>query len=235
MKLHETLGLCRTDTVAIIGAGGKTTALWRLAEERRDTGEAALVTTSTHIMIPAENAHDAFVSPDTVEALLAACAPGKSVCAGFPCGNGKCTGLSPAVFAAAQAAGLHPLYEADGAARLPAKLHREGEPVIHPNTDKVLLVAGLRALGRPVGEVCHRFALSPRMAEDPTRLFDEGDLLETIHDGIRASGVSPDRLRILINQADTPNLLERAIPLQGTLHREGYFVKIGCLRSPFWP
>ncbi len=235
MRLHEKLNLHLTDTVAIIGAGGKTTALWRLAEERRDAGKAVLVTTSTHIMIPAEDARDAFVSPDTAEALLAACAPGKSVCAGFPCEDGKCTGLSPALFAAAQAAGLHPLYEADGAGRLPAKLHRAGEPVIHPGTDKVLLVAGLRALGRPVGEVCHRFARSPRMADDPARLFDTDDLLETIHDGIRASGVSPDRLRILINQADTPSLLERAMPIQGALHRAGYFVKIGCLRSPFWP
>lgn len=235
MKLHEKLGLSLNDTVAIIGAGGKTTALWRLAEERRDSGAPVLVTTSTHILLPPADACDAFDSPDTPEALLAACAPGRTTCAGYPCGNGKCTGLSPALFAAALHTGLHPLYEADGAGRLPAKLHREGEPVIHPGTGKVLLIAGLRALGHPVQDVCHRFALSPRMADDPTRLFDANDLLECIHDGIRASGVSLECIRILINQADTPNRFQQAMPVQRALREEGYFVKTGCLRSPFWP
>lgn len=235
MKLHEKLHLTLTDTVAVIGAGGKTTALWRLAEERRGQNVRVLVTTSTHIQIPAPDACDTFLSPETAEALLAACGGGKSVCAGYACENGKCTGLPPALFVSAQQAGLHPLYEADGAGKLPAKLHRAGEPVIHPGTGKILLLAGLRALGRPVAEVCHRYALSPRMAADPTRAFDADDLLETIHDGIRASGAPADRLRILINQADTPNLFEEALPIQRALRDEGYFVKTGCLRSPFWP
>ena len=55
MKLHEKLALHLSDTVAVIGAGGKTTALWRLAEERRDAGAPVLVTTSTHILIPADS------------------------------------------------------------------------------------------------------------------------------------------------------------------------------------
>ena len=235
MKLHEKLALHLSDTVAVIGAGGKTTALWRLAEERRDAGAPVLVTTSTHILIPADGVCDAFVSPDTADALLRCCKPAQSICAGYPCGEGKCTGLSPSLFAAAQQAALHPLYEADGAGRLPAKLHKETEPVIHPNTDKILLVAGLRTLGKPVSSVCHRYALSPRMAANPARSFDTNDLLETIRDGIRACGAPAERLRILINQADTPHLFEQALPLEQTLRTEGYFVRIGCLRSPFWP
>lgn len=235
MELHEKLKIAHTDTVAIIGAGGKTTALWRLAEERHSAGERVLVTTSTHIMIPDERTCDVFLSPETVEALTVACDTRQRVCAGYPCANSKCTGLSPALFAAAQDAELHPLYEADGAGRLPAKLHRENEPVIHPGTDKILLIAGLSALGKPVSKVCHRYALSPRMVADPERLFDADDLLETIRDGIRACGAPMERLRILINQADTLNRFDQALPVQAALRADGYFVKIGCLRSPFWP
>ena len=103
MKLHEKLALHLSDTVAVIGAGGKTTALWRLAEERRDAGAPVLVTTSTHILIPADGVCDTFVSPDTADALLRCCKPAQSICSGYPCGEGKCTGLSPSLFAAARA------------------------------------------------------------------------------------------------------------------------------------
>lgn len=185
MKLHEKLHLTLTDTVAVIGAGGKTTALWRLAEERRGQNVRVLVTTSTHIQIPAPDACDTFLSPETAEALLAACGGGKSVCAGYACEDGKCTGCPRLCLSPRSRPGCTRSMKPTGAGKLPAKLHRAGEPVIHPGTGKILLLAGLRALGRPVAEVCHRYALSPRMAADPTRAFDADDLLETIHDGIR--------------------------------------------------
>ena len=233
MRLHDALRLSPGDTAAIIGAGGKTTALWRLAAERRDAG--ALITTSTHIMAPSPDACDLFCSPQGLDDLLPDCTPGRVVCAAYPGADGKCTGLAPAVFAAVRGRGLPILYEADGAGKLPAKLHRPGEPVIHPDTDVVLLMAGLRALGQPVSEACHRYTLSARMAADPARPFDPDDLLETILDGIRACGAPRERLRILINQADTPSRLESALPVVQALEDEGYFVRTGCLRNPFWP
>ena len=73
------------------------------------------------------------------------------------------------------------------------------------------------------------------MAQDPQRPFDPADLLETIRDSIRACGAAKEQLRVLINQADTPNRLETARPVQETLQDEGYFVRTGCLRNPFWP
>ena len=118
MRLHQALQLSPDDTVAIIGAGGKTTALWRLAAERRDDG--ALITTSTHILCPSPDACDVFDSPDCWEALQAKLVPGQVVCAAYPGPEDKCTGLSPALFAAARAAGTPILYEADGAGKLPA-------------------------------------------------------------------------------------------------------------------
>lgn len=233
MQLHDALRLSPQDTVAIIGAGGKTTALWRLAAERREDG--ALITTSTHIMAPSPDSCDLFCSPAGLDDLRPACVPGQVVCAAYPGDDGKCTGLAPDLFAAVRRAGLAVLYEADGAGKLPAKLHRPGEPVIHPDTDAVLLIAGLRALGQPVSAACHRYTLSPRMAAGPDRPFDTTDLLDTIRDGIRASGAPRGQLRILINQADTPSRLETARPVAQALEAGGYFVQIGCLRNPFWP
>ena len=46
--------------------------------------------------------------------------------------------------------------EADGAKRMPCKAPASREPVLLPECDTVLAVAGLSALGRPLREVCFR-------------------------------------------------------------------------------
>ncbi len=48
------------------------------------------------------------------------------------------------------------LIEADGARKMPCKLPATHEPVILPESDWVVGVAGLSALGKPVREVCFR-------------------------------------------------------------------------------
>ena len=63
MNLHDTLKIKKTDTVAIIGAGGKTTMLWLLAKERKEQG--AFVTTSTHIMKPDNSECDIIIPTDS--------------------------------------------------------------------------------------------------------------------------------------------------------------------------
>ena len=50
--------------------------------------------------------------------------------------------------------------EADGAKCLPCKFPAAYEPVILPQSDIVLAVAGLSALYRPLGEVCFRAELA---------------------------------------------------------------------------
>ena len=48
------------------------------------------------------------------------------------------------------------LIEADGSRRMPCKAPASREPVLLPECDTVLAVAGLSALGRPLREVCFR-------------------------------------------------------------------------------
>ena len=47
--LLHALGLGRADVVAVAGAGGKTTLVYRLAREARDAGLRVLVTSTTHM------------------------------------------------------------------------------------------------------------------------------------------------------------------------------------------
>src|SRR5438093_696249 len=52
MSLKAALGLESGQMLALIGAGGKTTTLFRLAKELRDDGGKILVTTTTKIFKP---------------------------------------------------------------------------------------------------------------------------------------------------------------------------------------
>ena len=226
LRLHRALYLDPSSTIALIGAGGKTTTLWRLANERRAAGYRAP---------PNEAQCDLLIAPEDISTLTQACTPGKIICAGYPNQEGKLTGLSPALFARAIAVGLRPIYEADGAACLPVKLHAAHEPALHTHTDQVVLIAGLRALGQPVADVCHRYAILPSLSAHPQRAFNIHDLLETLRRGTAACGLPKEQVRILLNQADTPALLAQGQSVAQTLLAEGVFTIVGSMNNPLWP
>lgn len=222
--LYDLLGLENAKTIAVIGAGGKTTLLWKLAKEFAGLGERVLVTTSTRIFRPTSIESDRFVSPTNAGALREALAQRGITTAGYPNAEGKCVGLSPELFAEAQKSTARILYEADGAKRLPIKLHRAGEPVIHPGTDATVIVLGLSALGQPAERVCHRWELSEKFAADPAHLIDEQDILALVRESVEASGQPRDRVRILLNQADLPMHISRSADAMQALRAEGYTV-----------
>ena len=56
MLLRDALGVTRGEMVSLIGAGGKTTTMFRLAKEMRDQSCKVLVTTTTKIVKPTKPA-----------------------------------------------------------------------------------------------------------------------------------------------------------------------------------
>lgn len=73
MQLKEALGFERGEMISLIGAGGKTTTMFRLAQELRDEGRKVLVTTTTKIFKPNKpHVHRLFLVDD-VRALADTC------------------------------------------------------------------------------------------------------------------------------------------------------------------
>ena len=62
MKLCDNMELNRKDVVSIVGAGGKTTMMFKLAEELRQNNKV-LVTTTTKIYFPSDEKYD-FICTD---------------------------------------------------------------------------------------------------------------------------------------------------------------------------
>ena len=156
MKLTEALQMTSDEVVALVGGGGKTTAMFRLARELVDNGGSAITTTTTRIFgaqialapahVPAADA--------TRERVSAALAVHRHVLVigATDAGSGKAEGVSLDLFRRLRAwfPGVCLLNEADGSRMRPFKAPADYEPVIPADTTLVVPVVGADVFGKPL-------------------------------------------------------------------------------------
>ena len=227
MRLSGALYLTDVQSVAICGAGGKTTLLYALAEEARRGNQRVLVTTSTHILQPEDTDVLHFFHAEQVDNPASICLPGQIAVIGTPCGQKKITGIAPMnVDTAMQAADVF-LYEADGAKRLPVKCHNATEPVVWFGTDSVIGVLGLSALGKPAQDICHRWQLDPLFAALPDKPLDTDDFVRLALECRQAAGY-PHHFTVCLNQCDTDALRDAAREISAGLAIHGIRCAATC-------
>jgi probable selenium-dependent hydroxylase accessory protein YqeC len=131
--------------ISIVGAGGKTSLMYHLADRYAAAGHKTLVSTTTHIYTVeglAKTQSEVYNKWDNnLYAVV-----------GDECGNNKLE--MPKSLLSYIALADTTLLEADGARGLPCKIPRDKEPVIIPQSDIVVAVLGLDSIGKPLGEVC---------------------------------------------------------------------------------
>ena len=108
----------------------------------------------------------------------------------------------------------HVLIEADGAKRFPLKVPADREPVIRKETELVVCVAGMSALGRPLREACFRWELLPETLRDGGRIITVEDMVLILGSewGGR-KGTSGIPFRVFLNQCDTEKQRESAMQI----------------------
>ena len=163
VSLRQALGLGDTPYVALVGAGGKSRGLFTLAEAYPPP---VLLSTTTHLALEqADWAEEHWPledpTPAALQRLLEKPLPPRRILITGPREGERWTGPSPAQWEVLRAfwetQPLPLLVEADGAARKPLKAPAEHEPNLPPGVRQVVAVAGLEALGQPLGErVVHR-------------------------------------------------------------------------------
>ena len=215
--------------IAIVGGGGKTTSMMSLS--RYLSGQRVLLTTTTHI-VPVEppECREFLPDPEEMQLFTALQKPGV-VCSGHLGAWGKLCGLSIPMLRNAAAAADWTLCEADGAHRMPLKLHNGGEPVIPANTDLLLIVAGLSAIHKPVCRAIHRFELNPWWKEQSLKEVTGEDLLLCIRETVAVSKVPKDRVKILLNQQDMLEKPQMGNELAERLQNEGYRACAGSMKT----
>lgn len=139
--------------ISVVGSGGKTTLIKKLASRYRQEGKTVLITTSTHMFIE----EDTLLTDDAGTILDALKKTGYAM-AGVSGGN-KINALSKETFDTVCPYADVVLVEADGSRMHPLKYPNAREPVIPENTDEIIVVCGLNAIGQKAKDVCHRLEL----------------------------------------------------------------------------
>lgn len=205
--------------LAVVGAGGKTSAVKTLAAELSAMGRRVIVTTTTKMHPP----EDRSLLCETAAAVRERLERESPVWAGVYYNEYKIEGL-PGPLAPLRAAADHVLIEADGARKLPLKMIDPAhEPVIPPEADAVLAIAGLDALGRSVGQTVHRPALACQaLGVSPEHIVAPADMARLL-----TLCYAPSL--VLLNKADGPDLA--ALGREVAAHLPGARCVITSLRD----
>ena len=204
--------------VSLVGGGGKTTLLYAMAAHCACKGWRVLVTTTTHILQPTNGL---WVQTDAE--LAALWSTGRYVVAGTPAENGKLTAPAEPRLSHWMALADAVFIEADGSKHFPCKAPAAHEPVLLPQSDVVLAVAGLSALGRPLQDVCFRPEQACRILDAAPETILTPALLARLlcsEQGGRKL-VENRQFYAVLNQADTPELQYMGRQIQQYLRQAG--------------
>lgn len=234
MQLSNALRLTAGDVMALTGGGGKTSAMFRLANELASSKKMrVLATTSTRIFAAQIKRSPAHVPFNPKQQTIADILPplqaaldeyGQVLLIGqADVGSGKAFGIPPESVDALAATGHFDLIinEADGSRMRPFKAPAMHEPVIPASTTLVVPVVGLDAVGQPlVDEAIHRAALVSQLSGtglgQPVTAETIAAVLCHPQGGLKNV---PAQARIipLLNKAENPARLAAARTIAGKL------------------
>ena len=157
--LTESLGLKERDVICLVGAGGKTTLMFRLANELLLSGKKVVTTTTTKIREPTSRETSSFFVHSEGEKIMEYVQRHLDryhhiTVAGERLEEGKVKGISPGLVLDLWELPIvdYLIVEADGAAGRPVKAPRDHEPVIPSNTTLVAAVLGIDGVDAELNE-----------------------------------------------------------------------------------
>lgn len=232
-SLCRGLALEDKGVICLVGAGGKTSLMFRLARELSAAGQTVLTTTTTKIMRPEQDQSAHLILSPCPEAILDKAkrllkqSAHLSAAARQTWDHAKLIGFAPEAIEVFLKSGLFRwiVVEADGSRRRPLKAPAPHEPVIPQCARLVTGVLGLDAFGKPLDR---QSVFRPRRVSKITGLgagmkidgHTYCDLL-THRNGIFQGTPAGARQIAFLNQADLPGTAQagRAV-IERLVHRK---------------
>lgn len=222
--LRQALGIetKKCPVISVVGAGGKTTLITRLAQEYRKSHIPVIVTTTTHMRM--ENKPWFLLEP-SLEKLDRIMKSEGMVWIGIPDENEKMKAPSQEFLREVLHLEYPLLIEADGAKLLPLKVPAKHEPVILPETTHVLNVYGLDALGEPLNEVCFRGEIAAEFLQKGiTDMVMKEDIVKLALSqicGKKGSTMSME-YHVVLNKADSEKRQAEALAICRLAEKQGF-------------
>jgi molybdenum cofactor cytidylyltransferase len=224
-RLSDALRLPAAPRAVLVGSGGKTTSLFRIANEQRPP---VLVTATTHLAESQTRLADQHFIVETRENMRQALDTMSGPVVLFTGAlheDRRTVGLDDDLLALlyefAEERGLPLLVEADGSRQKPLKAPAEHEPAIPGWARQVVLVAGMSGLGKPLtADWVHRPEIFSRISglalgeEISVRALAR--VLVSPHGGMKGIPAGAD-ISVLLNQVDTDEDLAVARELASQL------------------
>jgi probable selenium-dependent hydroxylase accessory protein YqeC len=231
-SLQHSLGLNKGGVISLVGAGGKTSLMFRLARELSRQDAAVLTTTTTKIYTPSPSQAPVVIMTESAKAALKQSKTLLKRYRHISAGSrvlhfqNKLKGFSPEAIDDIWQSGIFRwiIVEADGAAGRPVKAPAIHEPVIPKCTQWVVGVVGLQAIGKPLNA---RWAFRPQLVSQVTGLAEGSiltesaivDLLSDQNGILKGAPAGATRLAFL-NQADSQGRLESGKKIAQMLLRQ---------------
>ncbi len=235
MNLKQALRISDFACLALVGAGGKTTALFQLA---RELAPPVIVTATTHLHVDQIKLADShwIVEESTDLGDLEGKLRGVMLVTG-PVDADRTKGLNDKTLrrlhAVCQDYDLPLLIEADGSRQHPLKAPASHEPAIPNFVEAVIVVVGLSGLGRPLTEeFVHRPEVFARLSGlAPAESITPEALLHVLTHPAGGLKNIPEQARriVLLNQANSPELQSQAKSLADDLLKTYHSVVIASL------
>lgn len=234
----------RGEAIVLVGAGGKTTALFQLARELQSQIEnrksKIVLTATTHLGAWQTAQADHHLIASEANPLPELESLDGVILVTGPLDGDRCTPPPRKTLDHLRdhcaARGLSLLIEADGARGRPLKAPAAHEPAIPDFVDTVVVVAGLGGLGQPLtDEFVHRPHLFSTLSGLPLNepVTPEALLRVLTHPEGGLKNIPPHARRVaLLNQADTPELGSIGGRMAKSLLKEFDSVVVGSLLQP---
>lgn len=219
----------RYPVLSVVGGGGKTSLIFRMMEELTAAGKKVLITTTTHMAYepdrPFAEDGDMISIKQNLEEY------GYTIAASLDREKHKIGALSEEKLKEIKVLADVILIEADGAKRYPLKVPASWEPVIWEQTDLVIAVVGMDAVGRPIREVCHRpECVADFLGKETEEKLTEEDIVKIVlsTEALRKC-VDGREYRVLLNKADIPGKSQTAESIADRLEEQVIHVTWGSL------
>lgn len=240
--LADAMNLNFRGVVSLIGGGGKTSLMFRLAHDLAAQGRRVLATTTTRILMPDPDQCRQTLLARSAEALIGQIKSGSKanpVAAGEkPDETGcKLIGFDPGLIDQVWQTGFFDviIVEADGAKHKPVKASAAHEPVLPSSTTHLVHVTGLDGVGRPItDEYVHRSGIFLENLDlMPGTLLDESMVARAVDLEIKkaAQMIGPVVAMAVLNKADTDRRYQYGKTIQKGLQHSSQIHRVLLTRA----